>query len=323
MNKYIIILSLLLINLGCTTSDEDGSQHITSVAKLHNEKLTTKYLDSILAEKIYKLKIDAINEYFFNHLLSSTAKKKGISEYELINNFQMENFDTLLELELKNNNYTKVLKEDSITAKSILSTAKYQVRTKGIKSQLLNRTNIQIYLEKDFHHSINGSSLDIPQFIGTDSDNLDVIIVSNYECTYCYAFHKDLKKLIEEYKDIANFRFVYLGNQILKFAKAPIAAHKQGAFNKMNDFIFESVQNGSVSDSLIINYAEKLNLNVQDFINEYSSAELHRKMKKNIEILTEHNIYQTPTLIINNLVYDEPNVLNILIRRLENEKNKY
>ena len=91
----------------------------------------------------------------------------------------------------------------------------------------------------------------------------------------------------------------------------------------MNDFIFESVQNGSVSDSLIINYAEKLNLNVQDFINEYSSAELHRKMKKNIEILTEHNIYQTPTLIINNLVYDEPNVLNILIRRLENEKNKY
>lgn len=148
----------------------------------------------------------------------------------------------------------------------------------------------------------------------------EVVVISNYECSYCYDLHKKIKLIIEENNSTFNFKFVYFGDQILKFANAPVAAGQQRKFNEMNDFVFEKVQDGTINDSIIFEFAKELNLDLEKFRIDNFSTDTYKLLDGNRKNILANNIYSTPTLIINNMIYDEPNILDVLKRKINERK---
>lgn len=179
--------------------------------------------------------------------------------------------------------------------------------------------NLKIFLEKEFHQSFTGEVYG--SYLMPPKENADgeVIVISNYECSHCYDFHKKIKLIIEENNSTFNFKFVYFGDQILKFANAPVAAGQQSKFNEMNDFVFKKVQDGTISDSLIFEFAKEVNLDLEKFRTDYFSADTYKILDGNRKTIIS-NIYSTPTLIINNMIYDEPNILDVLKRKINERK---
>ncbi len=290
------------------------------VAEFEDDKLLEYQLDSMISDMVYQVKLNAINEYFSNLLLDKESKNNNLSRFDYVNATKLEDNDPYLKIELANNSYTNIVKTDSIKANIIYKKAVYQAKIKGLRNNILENNRISISLEKDFHRDFN-KKLEGPFLYKSNTGCcVEIIIVSNYECSYCYKMHNELKELVNEYKDIAQFKFVYLSNNLLKFSKAPIAANLQNSFDEMNEFVFEKVKEGTINDSLIIDYAKKLNLNINKFVEDYNSVKIHNQMLDNNDILKDHFIYQTPTLIINNKIYDEPNVINILKNILKNKK---
>ncbi|PWH85029.1 hypothetical protein DIT68_11705 [Brumimicrobium oceani] len=256
-------------------------------------------------------------------LLEEEAHRANQTKYEFIKSYTPKNFTSALEIELKNNDYEAVLANDSIRAEAIYNTAVYQVSLNGVKSELIDDAKVSVFLKKDFHREFQGN-LEGPHIMETGNGCcLEIAVISNYECLHCYTIYDDIKLLADRYKDIAQFKFVYFSDQLLKFAKAPIAADNQNAFDAMNDFVIERVHDGILSDSLILSFAEHLGLNIKDFKEDYNSINVHKQILRNIDVLKDNFIFQTPILIINNRIYDEPNVINILKKILEDKKDEH
>lgn len=306
--------------LGCSNYLENEKNEEEIIAIIDGEKISKKYFDSITANKVYNLKMKSVQEKIVDIIIEKEALIKNISAYELIKSFSSPTVDSFIEIELKRNNYNQIVNIDSFQANSIYKTAEYRVKKAVLGEKMINRKSVEIFLQKEFHQSFSGELYS--SYLLPPNDNVDknIVVISNYECIYCYDFHKKMKPVIEKNNEGLNFKFVYFGDQILKFANAPIAAGEQNKFNEMNDFVFEKIQDGTINDSIIFEFSKELNLNLEKFKRDYFSTETYKKLETNREIIRLNNIHSTPTLIIENKIYDEINLLDILKRKINEEK---
>ncbi|PKR79563.1 hypothetical protein CW751_14530 [Brumimicrobium salinarum] len=320
MKLKLLSIFICFIGFSCKHDLVNENDVVEVIATLNGEKFDKKHFDSITASQVFELKINIIKEEIANKLIEAEAKKKNISSYEFINSFHSSIADSLIQIELKRKNYNQIVNIDSSEAHGIYKTTEYHVKKTILGEKLINSKSFEIFLEKEFHQSFTGEVYG--SYLIPPKENVDgeIVVLSNYECSYCYNFHKKIKSLIEENNNNFNFKFVYFGDQILKFANAPVAAGQQSKFNEMNDFVFKKVQDGNISDSLIFEFAKELNLDLKKFRTDYFSADTYKILDENRKTIISNNIYSTPTLIIDNMIYDEPNILDILKRKINERK---
>ncbi|MEX1190754.1 MAG: thioredoxin domain-containing protein [Brumimicrobium sp.] len=320
MKLKLFTILFCLIGFSCKSDLKSEQDKIEVIASFDGKNYSKKYFDSITASQVYELKINTIKEEIINFLIKEEAKKNSMSSYDLIKEFSSSKADSLIQIELKRNNYDQIVNIDSSQARGIYKTAEYQVKKTMLGKNLIKKKNIEVFLEKEFHKSFLGELSSSYLLSPSNDEDKEVVIISNYECPHCYSFHKKLMRLIRKSNFDLNFKFVYFSDRILKFANAPIAAGVQNKFNEMNDFVFEMVQDGTISDSIIFEFASELNLDIEKFKRDYFSADTYNVLDGNRKIIMSNNIYSTPTLIINNKIYDEPNILDILKRKIHEEE---
>jgi protein-disulfide isomerase len=320
MKLKLFSILICLIGFSCKNDLKNEKDEVEVIASLDGGKFHKKYFDSITAGQVYELKINTIKEEIAKKLIEEEAKKKNISSYEFIIGFNSSKVDSFIQIELKRNNYNQIVNIDSSQAYSIYKTAEYQVKKTILGKKLIKKKNVEVFLEKEFHQSFSGELSSSYLLSPKNKVDKEVVVISNYECSHCYDFHKKMKSIIEENNSGYNFKFVYFGDQILKFANAPVAAGKQNKFNEMNDFVFEKVQDGTVSDSIIFEFAKELHLDIEKFKEDYFSANTYKILDGNKKIIISNNIYSTPTLVIDNKIYDEPNILDILKRKIHEKE---
>ena len=116
----------------------------------------------------------------------------------------------------------------------------------------------------------------------------------------------------------ADFYFSSLSVTVPKFFVYLKEKDYDYLFPDLNDFIFKNIDNTANYDSLVKLFLVKNSIDTMDYFYFKPTTEEYRKLKANADFLKQNNIYSTLTLIINDTVYNEPNLLDILKNKLEN-----
>lgn len=165
------------------------------------------------------------------------------------------------------------------------------------------------------NNSLNNNSI-LPPDAAVSSDwikgdkNAKTILIeySDFQCPACAAYHPLVKKISEELGDKMAFiyrHFPLSQHQNAKLAAtASEAAGKQNKFWEMHDLIFENQKDWSnLSNSrakeLLAQYAETLNLNIEQFKNDMDSDEIKNKINSDLKSGAIAKVNSTPTFFLN------------------------
>lgn len=128
---------------------------------------------------------------------------------------------------------------------------------------------------------------------------------SDYQCPACGYFHPIVKKLKEKYGDQINLELKYFPLNSHRFAalaaRAAQAAKNQGAFKEMHNLIFENQKrwsNSSNPAAIFVNFAEKLDLDMEQFREDLNSAETQKTVMEDKKEGKRQGVNSTPTFFI-------------------------
>jgi protein-disulfide isomerase len=130
---------------------------------------------------------------------------------------------------------------------------------------------------------------------------LVVVEFSNFRCTYCAQFAKQVQPtLVREYVDTGRvlwaFRHVVSRNSDMRLpAAAAECAADQEAFWPMHDALFKAPSN--VSRPELIGHAERLGLDSHEFQQCLGSLEPEKRLNRDGQIASRLGIAGTPTFV--------------------------
>lgn len=150
-------------------------------------------------------------------------------------------------------------------------------------------------------------SVNIDDWIKGNRDAKVVLIeYSDFQCPACAFYYPLLKKFSEEFGDkiaIVYRHFPLPNHQNAKpAAYAAEAAGKQGKFWEMHDIIFDSQKDWKDrrnADEIFINYAQTLNLNIDQFKTDFASKEIRKKVEGAYQNGIGLGLNSTPTFFLN------------------------
>jgi protein-disulfide isomerase len=135
-----------------------------------------------------------------------------------------------------------------------------------------------------------------------------LIEYSDFQCPACAAYYPLVKQLAQEFADDA--AFVYRHFPLGIFPNSRIAgqaaesAGRQGKFWEMHSMIFDgqrewSNQNRGQAEEIFTSYAERLNLDVEQFKNDFNSQEAKDKINSDHRSGLKARVNATPTFFLN------------------------
>ncbi len=136
------------------------------------------------------------------------------------------------------------------------------------------------------------------------AENAPIVLIeyADYQCPYCgksyYIIKKAQEKLGDKLKFVfRNFPITELHENAVSAAIAAEAAGKQGKFWEMHDMLFENQQ--YLNEYNIMEYAQKLNLDISRFESDYDSVDCVTKVQNDLNSGLELGVQGTPTFFIN------------------------
>ena len=140
-----------------------------------------------------------------------------------------------------------------------------------------------------------------------------LIEYSDFQCPACAFYYPLLKKFAEEFGSelaIAYRHFPLPTHQNAKSAAyAAEAAGQQGKFWEMHNLIFDnqnSWKDKRSVDEIFINYAQTLNLNLDQFKTDFASKEIKKKVESAYQNATGLGLNSTPTFFLNGKKISNP-----------------
>lgn len=138
-----------------------------------------------------------------------------------------------------------------------------------------------------------------------EKPTITIVEYSDYQCPACAYFHPIVKKLKDKYGDQINmnYKFYPLNSHRFSFlaARAAQAAKNQGKFLEMHNLLFKNQEQWSQSSNpapTFVNYARKLNLDIEQFRNELNSRETQKAVVQQKQEGRRAGVRATPTFII-------------------------
>jgi protein-disulfide isomerase len=147
--------------------------------------------------------------------------------------------------------------------------------------------------------------------IGNPNARVVLLEYGDYQCPHCGIAHPLIKKLLKDFD--RNLLFVFRNFPLQEMHPAAVisalaaeAAGKQNKFWEMHDMIYEN-QSILSPDSLIA-FAERLQLNLEKFNQDWNSKEMVAKVETDFESGVRAGVNGTPGFYLNELkleTYDE------------------
>jgi len=139
--------------------------------------------------------------------------------------------------------------------------------------------------------------------------NADLVIVEygDYQCPYCGAAYPVLKELMSQFGSqikfvFRNFPLSEMHQYARPSALAAEAASLQGKFWEMHDAIYENQR--YLNESLLLELAEKLNLDIHQFEKDLENSELADKVDGDFESGIVSGVNGTPSFYVNGKKFD-------------------
>lgn len=128
----------------------------------------------------------------------------------------------------------------------------------------------------------------------------------DYECPPCGLLHPEMKKIKAEFGDrlkffFYNFPLTQMHKHAMGAAQAAVAAGKQGKYWEMHDLLYENQKLWTEADDIrpvIVNFAGQLNLNMDKFAQDLSSAEVLNTISSDQQRGLSMGVNSTPTLFL-------------------------
>jgi protein-disulfide isomerase len=140
-----------------------------------------------------------------------------------------------------------------------------------------------------------------------------LIEYSDLQCPACAFYYPLLKKLAEEFGDklaIAYRHFPLPQHQNAKLAAYAVeAAGRQEKFWEMHHLIFDNQaywKDKRSADEIFINYAQTLNLNLDQFKTDFASKEIRKKVEDAYSNAVRLGLNSTPTFFLNGKKISNP-----------------
>ena len=161
----------------------------------------------------------------------------------------------------------------------------------SVDSMVLNKKNL-----------IEGSTI-----LGNPNAKISIVEFGDYQCTFCYKFHKDtMKMIVEQYVVDGEVNFVYKdfplnGPSSMMASEASYCAQEQGKFWQYHDVVFENWEGentGWVTRVALERFAKNVGLDMIEFNSCMDNSKYRQKVLENEEFARKINIDATPSFII-------------------------
>ena len=321
MKKTIVIgLAVLALTFAacsggkCPRTNVGTASNPTEVvATVNDVNITAAELDkaaenrlSKVAQEIYEVKKDSLDEMIEQKLLEQAASKQGKS----VADYVKENIDAKAtpptddEIKSfydarKDQMGNKYLKEVQDQIKNFLT----QSKTQGARGQLMSglraAANIKINLEPP---RVAIEAGDNPS-IGPKSAPVTIIEFTDFQCPFCSRVRPTVNQIIDEYKDKVRYVLRDFPLSFHQFAKkAHEAAHCAGDQGKYWEYSKEIWGNQqALQIEKLKEYSKKLKLNEKKFNSCLDSGKYTKKVEENVSAGAEAGAQGTPSFFINGI----------------------
>ncbi|MDC0169562.1 DsbA family protein [Candidatus Nitrosopelagicus sp.] len=160
-------------------------------------------------------------------------------------------------------------------------------------SSVLNKENL-----------IKGSTM-----MGNPNAKVTVVEFGDYQCTFCYKFHDEtMKRINEKYIKTENVNFIYKdfplnGKQSILASEASYCAEKQGKFWEYHNTLYNNwggENTGWITENVLLGFAKDVRLNLDDFSQCLENSEFRQKVLNNEQFGKDIGINATPSFLIFN-----------------------
>ena len=145
--------------------------------------------------------------------------------------------------------------------------------------------------------------------LGNPNAKITIVEFGDYQCTFCYKFHDEtMKKINEAYIKTENVNFIYKdfplnGKQSILASEASYCAQKQNKFWEYHDILYNNwggENTGWITEKVLLGFAKNLELNLDDFSNCLRNSEFRQKVLDNEQFGKDIGINATPSFLIFN-----------------------
>ena len=145
--------------------------------------------------------------------------------------------------------------------------------------------------------------------LGNPDAKISIVEFGDYQCTFCYKFHKDtMKRIIEKYIENGDVNFVYKdfplnGESSIMASEASYCAQKQGKFWQYHDTLYDNwggENTGWITSDALLGFARDAELNLNEFNLCMNDSLFRQKVLDNEEFAKKINIDATPSFMIFN-----------------------
>ena len=172
----------------------------------------------------------------------------------------------------------------------------------GLASNLEQTPDNSSVLNKE--NLLKGSTI-----MGDPNSKITIVEFGDYQCTFCYKFHDEtMKKINEKYIKTDNVNFVYKdfplnGKQSILASEASYCAEKQNKFWEYHDTLYHNwggENTGWITKNVLLGFARDVELNLDDFSQCLENSEFRQKVLDNEQFGREIGINATPSFLIFN-----------------------
>jgi|GEM_PF-5375654 len=326
MSNFALILSFILL-LSCSNNSDNNV-----VAQIDGEKITMQQLDRTINEQlfhmlegIYLLRKQALEESVNQIVISKEAKKLGITVEELISqNVQSKITDSFIEEKIKElngfvpdrKNFTKSYDCNTEFGLEYLKESLYIELKREYANSLRNNYEIVFFLNppEKLRPKVNLKDLEI-QKKGNPHSRVNIILIADYDCEGCWMAKPIVNHLFDKYSNYIEFGYCNYGSYSLPALAAEISKDYD-MFWEMHDYLFNEFSQKDTAS--ILSFAMKLGIDKYEFRNKLSEKRYKSTLMRNAEIIQKNKIVATPTLVINNKVFNAPFLLNEIDNYVKN-----
>lgn len=155
---------------------------------------------------------------------------------------------------------------------------------------------------------------------GDPNAPITLLEYGDYECLHCGRAHDIVYRILEKTGNqvlfvFRNYPLLRIHPHAMQAALAAEAAGLQDRFWDMHDALFE--HQDSLEDATILAIAEKLKLNVNQFVADMPSKEVEAKVLLDIDSGFRSGVYGTPTFFINGRRHDDSYQYDVLSKAVK------
>ncbi len=168
-------------------------------------------------------------------------------------------------------------------------------------------------IEKDKDYLVLPDNPSTIKLQNTDAHKITVIEFFSYGCPACYKLEPHLEKWLRHKPHHVVFERIPVTFQPdwVLYAKAYIALQQLNAHSKINETIFDAIQNQNLKLTDVEVFGDFLqseHINKTDFINAVHSPSVDVTLSENKKITTDYMVFQVPAIVINGKYKVDPSL---------------